>query len=231
MAYGNREMDDEQTLLQQALGGDQPVSQTQPMGGGMAIQPVADEPPAQAAVGNDMASRKALGGYNSGGTMLGFNTALDYGNDKAANSMKNTFGRIASRYAANPNSLDAVLNDADFKRMFPNAKKAGFDKIDFGGMLSDFESGVPVGVVDVGGAFDPTNNTGAGWTWQDLANDGGGAPAGGDALGALMGGADPLSSASGNIDQLGNSDVLAQILSALQGAGGADSLQALLGGR
>ena len=39
------------------------------------------------------------------------------------------------------------------------------DKIDFGQLLSDFESGSPVGIVDVGQQFDPRNNSGGGWQW------------------------------------------------------------------
>lgn len=107
--------------------------------------------------------------YGNVGRMEGFNTS-DYGGDvKARNSVKNTFGRIASRYANAPNSVEAMMADPDFKSAFPNAKKvpggAG-DKIDFGGVLSDFETGAPVGVVDVLTASDPRNNTANGWAWM-----------------------------------------------------------------
>ena len=107
--------------------------------------------------------------YGNVGRMEGFNTS-DYGGDvKARNSVKNTFGRIASRYANAPNSVEAMMADPDFKSAFPNAKRvaggAG-DKIDFGGVLSDFESGSPVGVVDVLTASDPRNNTANGWAWM-----------------------------------------------------------------
>lgn len=208
------------TRQRETLDGGGAVNQTQPAGSGMALDLSPGPASGLSAPGTDIGSRKALGGYAGVGNMLGFNTALDYPDDKAANSMKNTFGRIASRYAATPNSIDAILADPDFQRFFPGAKKAGFDKIDFGGQLSDFESGTPVGVVDVGGAFDPTNNTGAGWTWQDLANDGGGGAGGGP----MGGGGDPISMLlAGNqsqVDQLGNSDVLEQILKVLAEQGG-----------
>lgn len=107
--------------------------------------------------------------YGNVGRMEGFNTG-DYGGDvKARNSVKNTFGRIASRYANAPNSVEAMMADPDFKSAFPNATLvaggAG-DKIDFGGVLSDFESGSPVGVVDVLTASDPRNNTANGWAWM-----------------------------------------------------------------
>lgn len=104
--------------------------------------------------------------WGSVGALEGFRSGYDYGGDvKARNSVKNTFGRIASRYEAKPSSIDAILNDSDFKAFFPNAKKVGFDKIDFGGVKSDFESGDPVGIVDVGNSFDPTTDTGRGWWW------------------------------------------------------------------
>ncbi len=115
------------------------------------------------------------------GTMRGFNTG-DYGGDtKARTSVKNMFSRIASRYGSAPGSVDAMLNDPDFKILFPNARKvpggAG-DKIDFGGVLSDFESGTPVGVVDVLQASDPRTNSSTGWQWMpDEVRQGGPASA------------------------------------------------------
>ena len=54
--------------------------------------------------------------------------------------------------------------------MFPNASLVGSDTIDFGGTLSDFDGGAPVGRVDVGRSFDPSNNSGGAWVWQDLQN-------------------------------------------------------------
>lgn len=117
--------------------------------------------------------------YSTTGALGGFNTG-DYGGDrKARNSVKNTFGRIASRYASAPNSLDAVMQDADFRAAFPNARKVGHDKIDFGGVQSDFESGTPVGIVDVLEASDPSNNSAKRWQW--LTDDGGAGTGGGGA--------------------------------------------------
>jgi hypothetical protein len=70
------------------------------------------------------------------------------------------------------------MSDADFQRYFPNARlgaeggRGGV--IDFGGTLSDFESGTPVGAVDVLNAYD--GNTSQGWQWldQNFAGDQGG---------------------------------------------------------
>jgi len=104
--------------------------------------------------------------WGNTGRMEGFQVGSTYGGDlKARNSVKNTFGRIASRYASKPSSLDLILNDPDFKRAFPNAKRVGADNIDFGGVQSDFESGTPVGIIDVLTEADPTSDTARGWWW------------------------------------------------------------------
>ncbi len=125
---------------------------------------------------NGIAARKALGGYAPVGNMMGFNTALDYPDDKAANSVKNTYGRIASRYDQNtPGFLQQILGDADFQRYFPNARLGPEEgrggMIDFGGVLSDFESGVPVGLVDVAQSYE--NGVAKGHQWMDQSNGGG----------------------------------------------------------
>ena len=100
------------------------------------------------------------------GNLEGFMARSSYGNDlKARNSVKNTFATIASRYPSKPSSIDKILADPDFKRLFPNAQKVSADSIDFGGILSDFETGTPVGVIDVLTAADPTADTARGWWW------------------------------------------------------------------
>jgi hypothetical protein len=101
------------------------------------------------------------------GRMEGFEVGSSYGGDmKARNSVKNTFGRIASRYPSQPSSIDRIMADPDFQAAFPNARRLSFDKIDFGGVMSDFESGSPVGVVDVLTSADPTTDRARGWAWQ-----------------------------------------------------------------
>lgn len=166
-------------------GGDPASSQATPGGAG----------------GADMEWRKTLSYGGGPGTLSGFNTA-GYDNDKAANSVKNTFGRIAQRYPNTPEGLRQVVNDPDFKRAFPNARllEGGVgDKIDFGGVLSDFESGSPVGVVDVGQAFDLANNSGTSWAWMPdgegdpgMGGDGGGGGNFGMDLRSILAGEDPL---------------------------------------
>lgn len=106
-------------------------------------------------------------GWSGVGRMEGFEVGSSYGGDmKARNSVKNTFGRIASRYPSQPSSIDRIMADPDFQAAFPNARRLSFDKIDFGGVMSDFESGSPVGVVDVLTSADPTTDVARGWAWQ-----------------------------------------------------------------
>jgi hypothetical protein len=236
MAYnsGNREQDQEQDLLQQQLGG-QPVSQTQPVG-----QPLPEAAPQQAAPDNGQASRDALGGYAGKGTMLGFNQG-DYGGDvKARNSVKNTFGRIASRYDAKPSSMKLIAQDPDFQRYFPGARFDDKDRLHLDpNKLSDFEGGVGgmggADGIDVLGSADVGSDSAAGWTWQDSAHDGGGQTVD---TGGFGGGMDPMMLLQqGNPDQLAEGDILAQILQSLQqqsgggGQGEQQLLQSLLGGQ
>jgi hypothetical protein len=121
--------------------------------------------------GNGIDARKALGGYAPVGNMMGFNTAMNYPDDKAANSLKNTIGRIASRYSNDATGIQQLMQDPDFQRYAPGATYDGIDKINFGGLLSDFESGVPVYEVDMLGAYDKATGQAQGWTWQDIIND------------------------------------------------------------
>jgi hypothetical protein len=179
--------------------------------------------------GNGLDARSALQ-WGGVGQMGGFEVGNDYGGDaKAANSMKNTFGRLASQFGSSPEALRQLVASEQFKQFFPQARLLDHPtdpKIDFGGMLSDFESGVPVGVVDV------LNKSGqGGWQWLDEANDmgmgggaamapmGGGMPAGGgnqqNILRALMG---DVATQQSNIS-------IDQILQALlQGQGGGGSV-------
>jgi hypothetical protein len=104
------------------------------------------------------------------GLMHGF--AMDNYYASECKTMKYTFARIAADYdPRQPGALDRLVEDPRFKAAFPNAKKADFDKIDFGGQLSEGDgTGVPVGIVDVGESFLKTA-CGPAWQWFDLAND------------------------------------------------------------
>ncbi len=130
-------------------------------------------------VGNGVEARNALGGYAGVGPMSGFRQDGYGGDMKAANSMKNTFGRIASRYGNDAAGFQSLMGDADFQRYFPNATYDGKDRINFGGQLSDFESGTPVYDVDVAQGWE--NGAGQNWQWLDQVNTGGGSQGGMDA--------------------------------------------------
>lgn len=154
--------------------------------------------------------RDAIG--KQSGASKGWNTGDYGGDDVAATSMKNTFHAIAQRYPSTPSGLRQLVSDPDFQRAFPSATLVQHptgDKIDFGGQLSDFTKGVPVGVVDVGRAFDGGADTGEGWDWMDESNPSG--PAGGGAVGGL----DVNSLISGGEDLTSNQS-LQEILAAIE---------------
>lgn len=111
--------------------------------------------------------RRAPGVANMG-RLLGFDQT-NYTNatsvNPTMNSVKYGFAQIANRYPPTPSGLKQLFEDPEFKNRFPKAKLVGHDSIDFGDTLSDGTTGVPVGVVDVGQAFDKNANTGTGWWW------------------------------------------------------------------
>jgi hypothetical protein len=137
-------------------------------------------PPGSGGSGLSAAERQGLQWAHT--NMPGFNTGAWGGRQPGydEDTVKNVFGKIASHFPSTPEGLRQLVASDMFKKAFPAARLieggAG-DKIDFGGVLSEFEAGgVPVGVVDVGVAFDPRTNTGAGWGWPTA---GGPAPGGG----------------------------------------------------
>lgn len=190
--------------------------QTQPMGQPASLvepPPAVPAPAAAGPVGNGVDAREALGGYAGVGTMRGFNTARDYGGDqKAGNSVKNTFGRIASRYQNSAGGLDALMQDPDFLRYFPNATRNA-DKINFGGVLSDFESGTPVNDVDVLEALDGQGNS-SGWQWLDQAGAGQGG--GGTSTKSMVAPSSDLFTAIMGNGGLAGNDTLEQIQREIQ---------------
>lgn len=116
-------------------------------------------------------------------------------------SMKHTFGRIAQNFEHTPQGLQALVNDAEFKQLFP---KATLDKdwIDFGGQI-DPHTGTAVGKVDVLHAYDPNMGAGNNKNWQWLTEQ--------EALGNA--GA-PAATKAPMVS--GQSDLMAQILASLQ---------------
>jgi len=112
--------------------------------------------------------------------------------DPSMQTAKYQAGRMFSRFDPNdPGALTNLLNDAEFKGVFGNAKGVGPDKIDFG-------DGRPVDVIRGHGA------PGAGWSWQTQDD----APV----IGATRPGV------SNTLPIVGQqSDLMAQILESLQG--------------
>jgi hypothetical protein len=86
----------------------------------------------------------------------GVNLAGWESKERGSNSIKNTAMKIATRYPPKPSSIDLWLNDPDTKRFFPNAKKVGFDKVDFG-------DGKPVDILKMA---DPNTDTAEAWAWM-----------------------------------------------------------------
>jgi hypothetical protein len=170
---------------------------------------------------NGKEARNALGGYAGVGQMNGFNTGGYGGDMKAANSVKNTAGRIFSRYGNDRSGFEAIFDDpndpndafdADWKRYFPNATWDGRDKVNFGGVLSDFESGVPVSWVDTAKGW--SGDKGEGWQWIDEVNaEGGGMQPQAADLAALLAVGQPEQPQGTQLDE-----VMAQIQALSQGA-------------
>lgn len=138
------------------------------------------------------------------GRLEGFD-ANNFGDDQMQ-TLKYQAGRIFSRHnPEDPNVLQSILNDPEFKALYPNAKGMGPDKIDFG-------DGRPVDVIRGHGA------AGSRFSWQteDMQGGGGnGAVSGGNAM--MGGGSQPsalaLQLAQQNSGQ--STDTLAMIMKIL----------------
>lgn len=136
------------------------------------------------------------------GQLRGFNTQGWGTGERGTNSIKNTFGKIASRYEAKPSSISALFADPDFQEAFPNARivegGAG-DKIDIG-------DGVEIDILE---SADPNSDTSNGWAW--MPNDGGGF---GGPVDQTMG------AQQGAVGGPGGDQLSAMLQAALQGGGG-----------
>jgi hypothetical protein len=167
-------------------------------------------------------------GWRTGEVMPGWD-ANKWGTQQSA---KYKAGEIFSRYPATDEGLNQVMNDPDFKRMFPNARRISGDKIDFGGAPAEPGSDYGVDVVDVLQAYEEGPGTSKGWWWGDqkamMAEEQGLAPetAGGMTPGGITG--------IGELGALGESDLLAQIMAEIErlAGGGEDPAlaQAILQG-
>lgn len=147
------------------------------------------------------------------GNMRGFDIYNFY--DPNMQTLKYQVGRILADYPPTPQGLAQAMKDPRMKAAAPNAKQVDFDGIDFGDGKK----------VDVGQAFDPNKNTGAGWQWltsagAPAASSGGGG--GGNrttadlrnlfgALGSQFGGPGGPGIANGPLEQMGQ-DPLSQLI-------------------
>lgn len=136
--------------------------------------------------------------------LSGFNTA-EWGEGGTEGyhdtSVKNTFGKLASRYEPTPDNARVLVNDPEFRRMFPDAELIDHPtdpKIRF------FPGDEPVDVLIASGQ--------GGWGWQPEGGGGGGMAGGGTASpGGGSGGLD--------ISALTDGDVLKKIQAALAAMG------------
>lgn len=93
------------------------------------------------------------------GALEGFNTQGWETGERGSSSIKNTFGKIASRYDhSQPGALRAVVADPEFQMHFPMARIVEHPN----GDLIDFGDGMPVDVLR--GAV--AGGAGQAWVWQ-----------------------------------------------------------------
>lgn len=137
-----------QDALQRELGGARPgVSNTMPVG--------ASTPPAQGPwqKGQKMGAARPGADFNRLGG--GFGSA-------DTDSMKHTFGRIAQNFDTTDAGLQALVQDEEFKRLFPSAT-LDKDWINFGGQL-DPHTGTRVGKIDAQRGW-RAGGRGEAWQW------------------------------------------------------------------
>ena len=114
------------------------------------------------------------------GSMTGYD--LTNWNDPQMQTLKYQAGRIGSRYSpADPNALNLLMGDPDFRRLFPNARIA-----DASSGTIDFGNGQ---VIDMIQNFGAPN---AKWAWQPVGAGGGSGSGGGTGAGSGTGSGSPL---------------------------------------
>ena len=142
------------------------------------------------------------GGYMGG--LEGFNTGAWGTDERGANTHKNTFGKIASRYdPKQAGASKALMADPDFQAYFPDAKLVEHPN----GDMIDFGDGRPVDVLRGATA----GGQGEAWPWgvDDGSGGGGGMGGGGELdMGSLMknitGGGDAMGGIQAELDKLIN---------------------------
>lgn len=151
------------------------------------------------------------------GSLEGFNTGAWGSGERGSHTLKNSFGRIASRYdPTQPGAAKTLMQDEDFRATWPDAvliDHPNGDLIDFDGPGGD----PPVDVLRAAQAG------GAGQAWQWGVQDGGGGAAGANAGGGGLG-------QGVTVNSLMSGDPMAAITEQINGlTGGQDSqIQALI---
>jgi hypothetical protein len=132
--------------------------------------------------------------------LRGFNTNAWGSGERGSNTIKNSFGKIASRYEAKPSSLPQLFADPEFQELFPNAsivEGGAWDKIDLGDGTE----------IDVLQGADPNSDSSQGWQWGV-----GGGPA--------TDSGQPAGPQQGAVGGPGGDELSAMLQAALQGGGG-----------
>lgn len=204
-----------------------PTSNTMPVGTRAPLTPPVTTPPALGA-----GAPPAIGGAppsggrrRTGAAPGGFSQAN--WDDPNMQSVKYAAGSFLSG-ATRPSEVAAIVNSPEFQQRFPGATFNGKDMIDFAGALSDGDSGVPVGLVDVLRSADRGGDTSEGFWWG--ANE-----AGGDFVPSDGSGRESF--AQGGFNPAGDSSALAQIMKELeamrdgqQSPSQRDAIMSILGG-
>lgn len=176
-----------------------PTSNTMPVGQPpRAITPVTTQPPLGGA------PRPSGARARSGSAPAGFDQRnWDDPNMQTVKYAAGSFFNGVTR----PSEVAAIVNSPEFQARFPGARFNGKDMVDFAGALSEGDSGVPVGLVDVLRSADQGADSSEGFWW-------GANPEGGDLVTA-DGGRDTFQGGMG-INPAGDSSALAQIMKELE---------------
>ena len=158
------------------FGGERAAESDAPRASTMPVAPV-NGAPITPTMGAPVAPPAAAGGapWQKGQILGGARQGADFARlgggfgDANTDSIKHTFGRIAQNFEHTPQGLNALMQDEEFKRLFPSAT-VNKDWIDFGGQL-DPHTGTKVNKIDVMHAFDPTMQAGNNKNWQWLTEE------------------------------------------------------------
>lgn len=205
-----------QDELQRTLGGSPGTSNTMPVGSPWAaLQPVkgrtSDQPvPVKGPTSDQpLVRQRAPAGFDQKNW-----------DDPTMKSVKYDAGRMLYG-KTRPSEIAAIVNSADFQKRFKGATFDGKDRINFQGALSDGASGVPVYDIDVLQSADRGADTSNGLWWgHDV-------PGMNQGPGGATSNTTPVS--NGAPAMLGQqSDLMAQLLAALQAQTGIDDPQTRL---